>query len=74
MGGNQAPPLEKNAASGFSLSAGNDPVTGSVIEIPPGGTVAGIMARTDLNCGVWKAPAGYETTIVNTVVWCRGAE
>jgi phage tail sheath protein FI len=67
MGGPRAPPLEKNAALYFPYLQATDPVTGSVIEIPPGATVAGIIARTDLNRGVWKAPAGYETTIVNTV-------
>ena len=35
--------------------------------LPPSGTVAGIFARTDLNRGVWKAPAGLETTILNTI-------
>jgi hypothetical protein len=29
----------------------------------PCGAVAGIMARTDANRGVWKAPAGIEATI-----------
>jgi hypothetical protein len=62
-----APPLDKNAALYFPYLQASDPVTGSAIEIPPGGTVAGIMARTDINRGVWKAPAGYETTIVNTL-------
>jgi Bacteriophage tail sheath protein len=30
----------------------------------PSGAVAGIMARTDTQRGVWKAPAGLETTMV----------
>jgi uncharacterized protein len=29
----------------------------------PSGAIAGIMARTDTNRGVWKAPAGLEATI-----------
>jgi uncharacterized protein len=41
----------------------NDPVTNQPFEIPPSGTVAGIFARTDLNRGVWKAPAGLETIL-----------
>lgn len=32
-------------------------------EFPPCGVVAGIMARTDANRGVWKAPAGIEATL-----------
>jgi phage tail sheath protein FI len=32
--------------------------------IDPGGTIAGIMARTDTRRGVWKAPAGLEASIL----------
>jgi phage tail sheath protein FI len=35
--------------------------------LAPGGFVAGIMARTDRNRGVWKAPAGLEATIQGAV-------
>ena len=31
--------------------------------IDPCGSIAGVMARTDSNRGVWKAPAGLEATI-----------
>lgn len=31
--------------------------------VPPSGHVAGIIARTDIARGVWKAPAGLESTI-----------
>jgi uncharacterized protein len=31
--------------------------------IDPAGSIAGLMARTDANRGVWKAPAGLEATI-----------
>lgn len=31
--------------------------------IDPAGSIAGLMARTDANRGVWKAPAGIEATI-----------
>ena len=41
-------------------------MTGADIELPPAGTVAGIFGRTDLNRGVWKAPAGLETSIFNS--------
>jgi phage tail sheath protein FI len=30
----------------------------------PCGTVAGVMAQTDAQRGVWKAPAGIEATLV----------
>ena len=30
---------------------------------PPGGTVAGLIARTDATRGVWKAPAGTEAAL-----------
>jgi phage tail sheath protein FI len=31
--------------------------------LPPSGLVAGIYARTDINRGVWKAPAGIEAVV-----------
>jgi uncharacterized protein len=43
-----------------------DPLTQKVYEIPPAATVAGIMARTDGSRGVWKAPAGFQATVLNT--------
>ena len=30
---------------------------------PPCGIVAGVMARTDAQRGVWKAPAGIDATL-----------
>ena len=36
---------------------------GQVRDFAPGGAIAGIIARTDLQRGVWKAPAGLEATI-----------
>jgi hypothetical protein len=36
---------------------------GSPRRIGPSGAVAGVMARTDVERGVWKAPAGLEATI-----------
>jgi phage tail sheath protein FI len=59
-------PVEKNAALYFPYLRSSDPVTGADIELPPAGTVAGIFGRTDLNRGVWKAPAGLETSILNS--------
>ncbi|MDJ0755364.1 MAG: phage tail sheath C-terminal domain-containing protein [Ardenticatenaceae bacterium] len=33
-------------------------------DFPPGGAMAGMIARTDANRGVWKAPAGIEASFV----------
>ena len=43
-----------------------DPVSRLTYEIPPAPTVAGLFASTDLSRGVWKAPAGFQTTTTNT--------
>ncbi|SHF09507.1 phage tail sheath C-terminal domain-containing protein [Streptoalloteichus hindustanus] len=40
-----------------------DPLTGRLRSFPPSGTVAGILARTDSERGVWKAPAGTEARL-----------
>lgn len=61
-----AVPKSQNGAIYFPYLKSNDPLTGNPIELPPSGFVAGIYARTDLNRGVWKAPAGLETTVSNT--------
>lgn len=58
-------PSSINAALYFPYLRSPDPVSGTTINLPPSGFVAGILARTDLNRGVWKAPAGLETTINN---------
>jgi phage tail sheath protein FI len=34
---------------------------------PPSGVMAGIFARTDINRGVWKAPAGIESTVTGAL-------
>lgn len=59
-------PKSANGALYFPYLKAQDPLTGAEIEQPPSGYVAGIYARTDLNRGVWKAPAGLETTLRNT--------
>ena len=38
-----------------------------VDDFAPGGAVAGVMARTDANRGVWKSPAGLEATLSGVV-------
>jgi hypothetical protein len=40
-----------------------DPLTGRLRDLPPSGAVAGVMARTDGERGVWKAPAGTEAKL-----------
>jgi phage tail sheath protein FI len=59
-------PKSTNGALYFPYLQSNDPLTGRSMELPPSGFVAGIYARIDVNRGVWKAPAGLETTVVNT--------
>jgi len=77
IAGNYSPieiPTSKNAALYFPYLLSPDPVTGqslslvtgSLNEIPPAPTVAGIFAATDLSRGVWKAPAGFQATTSNT--------
>lgn len=66
-------PKSQNSAVYFPYLTSIDPLTGQVTnpvtnqpyEIPPSGTIAGIYSRTDFNRGVWKAPAGLETTLAN---------
>ena len=59
-------PRSQNAALYFPYLNSNDPVTGKTITVAPSGFVAGIFARTDAARGVWKAPAGLATTVLNT--------
>ncbi|QHC25852.1 phage tail sheath family protein [Streptomyces sp. GS7] len=40
-----------------------DPLTGRLRSFPPCGAVAGVIARTDGERGVWKAPAGTEARL-----------
>jgi uncharacterized protein len=68
-------PEGANAALYFPYLLSSDPLTGSPInpstgllyEIPPGPTVVGLYAATDLARGVWKAPAGFQAITVNTL-------
>jgi Bacteriophage tail sheath protein len=54
----------KNAAVYFpALSEADTLRDGQLTTVAPSGAVAGIMARTDANRGVWKAPAGLEATV-----------
>ncbi|WP_166026607.1 phage tail sheath family protein [Streptomyces chilikensis] len=40
-----------------------DPLTGRLRSFPPSAAVAGVIARTDAERGVWKAPAGTEARL-----------
>jgi phage tail sheath protein FI len=66
IAGGTVPPAPPNAALYFPYIKSLDPVSNRVIHLPPSGSVAGIYARTDTRRGVWKAPAGLETSILNT--------
>ena len=66
MSGSNSVPKNANGAIYFPYLKSTNPLTGNPIELPPSGFVAGIYARTDSNRGVWKAPAGLETVIMNT--------
>jgi phage tail sheath protein FI len=52
-----------NAAIYFPRILVSDPLTQAVDSFAPSGTIAGIFAETDLNRGVWKAPAGVEAAM-----------
>ena len=47
-----------NAAIYFPRILVTDPLTQALDSFAPSGTIAGVFAATDLNRGVWKAPAG----------------
>lgn len=55
-----------HAALYFPHLEQSDPLTGRLRAFPPCGAVAGIMARTDSERGVWKAPAGTEARLSGT--------
>jgi phage tail sheath protein FI len=56
--------IDRNAALYFPrLRQANPLRDGQIEELAPSGAVAGIMARTDTERGVWKAPAGLEATL-----------
>jgi phage tail sheath protein FI len=55
---------KKNSAIYFPRIRAADPELDGALDLfPPCGAVAGIMARTDAERGVWKAPAGQDATI-----------
>ncbi|MER5811193.1 phage tail sheath subtilisin-like domain-containing protein [Streptomyces sp. NPDC002033] len=57
-------PSARNGALYFPRIHRPDPLRGGVVdEFVPCGAVAGVMARTDVSRGVWKAPAGIDAGI-----------
>jgi phage tail sheath protein FI len=60
-------PESSNGAVYYPYLVSQDPVTSQNIPMAPSGFVAGIYAQTDASRGVWKAPAGLATTILNTI-------
>jgi hypothetical protein len=60
-------PKTTNGALYFPYLQSHDPQTNAPIELAPSGFVAGQFAGTDLNRGVWKAPAGLQTVLVDTI-------
>lgn len=59
-------PRSQNGAIYFPWLQSTDTVTSKPIQVAPSGFVAGICAATDTARGVWKAPAGMATGILNT--------
>ncbi|MEZ0449396.1 phage tail sheath family protein [Cellulomonas sp. ICMP 17802] len=55
----------RNAALFFPRLRYGDPARGGAMSVfAPSGAVAGVMARTDADRGVWKSPAGLEAGLV----------
>jgi uncharacterized protein len=59
-------PVSINAALYYPWLVTTDPVTGAPSTAPPSGFVAGMYAQEDSARGVWKSPAGIETTLLGT--------
>ena len=61
-------PKNKNAAIFFPRIQSPDKENENRLKnFPPCGVIAGVMARTDTERGVWKAPAGLDASL-NSVV------
>jgi uncharacterized protein len=58
----------RNAALYFPRVRASDPLRGGRVEtFVPCGIIAGVMARTDTQRGVWKAPAGLDAALAGIV-------
>jgi phage tail sheath protein FI len=67
---NQANALENNKGFGALYYPWLEVVsakTGARLLVPPSGYIAGIYARTDINRGVFKAPAGNESIVSGAI-------
>ena len=71
--GTYTAPQSPNGALYFPYLVADNPMTGlptnaagNPFTLPPSGYVAGIYAATDASRGVWKAPAGMATTLLDT--------
>jgi phage tail sheath protein FI len=54
----------RNGAIYFPRIKESDPnLEGQIDTFPPSGMIAGVMARTDAQRGVWKAPAGIDASL-----------
>jgi uncharacterized protein len=65
-GGSYSLPESQNGALYFPYLMSGDPITSGNIPIAPSGFVAGMYAQTDASRGVWKAPAGLASVVLNT--------
>jgi phage tail sheath protein FI len=63
---NPAPPISTNAAIYYPWLQTTDPITTTATTSPPSGFVAGVFASVDAARGVWKSPAGIETSLLGT--------
>jgi uncharacterized protein len=59
-------PLSQNGALYFPYLNTTDPISSMPMAVAPSGYVAGIFATTDATRGVWKAPAGFATSLLGT--------
>jgi len=60
--------VKRNAALYFPYLRVRDPLhDDAVMECPPTGAVAGVMARIDAQRGVWKAPAGVDAALAGVL-------
>jgi phage tail sheath protein FI len=61
---NLSGPAARNAAIFFPRVVQSDPLRDDQLDVfVPSGIVAGVVARTDANRGVWKAPAGLDAAM-----------
>jgi len=62
-----SPPQTRYVAVYYPQLVMTDPLRGGTSTFPPSGAVAGVIARTDAERGVWKAPAGVDAGILGAI-------